>query len=93
MQTFQEIGKKNFSLVLIIRIREFKIYGILENGSFLVKLMGDTQKVYCDVVIWRIFFGILSLSNSFFFDNFLEIHTSLKAIIIELVLELKAIDI
>ena len=62
------------------------------NGSFLVKLMGDTQKAYCDVVIWRIFFGILSFSI-FFLNNFLEIHTSLKAIIIELVLELKAIDI
>ena len=63
------------------------------NGSFLVKLMGDTQKAYCDVVIWQNFFWNFVFVNSFFFDNFLEICTSLKAIITELVLELKAIDI
>ena len=63
-----------------------------ENGSFLVKLMGDSQKAYCDVVICRIFFWNFVFVN-FFFNNFLEIHTSLKAIMIELVLELKVIDI
>ena len=38
-----------------------------ENGSFLVKLMGDTQKAYCDVVIWRIFFWNFVFVKFFFF--------------------------